>query len=181
MKKSLLKITDERKEGDATGPLGVFPLIDGCNYFIIDLAPGRGGQTGMYDIGAPGWNSMWASVGEEPPGPLPEGAVASLSIKAVRPDCHVTTTVKSATRGKEDILVEWETLSDPVDAGETRRVSCAILIYPATEKGMRLGHSYVNMDPAVKQAAKAEAARQAKVSENIQLLQQKAKKVPRLQ
>jgi hypothetical protein len=186
MQKSVLNITDEREEGDAAWPLGGFPLIDGCNYFIVELSldnEERNGRVSMDNArSGASWNHLWSIAGSEPPGPLPEGAAASVYLDVTHPDCHVTTTVKDATRGKEGMQLEWESVYDPVAEGETRRVSLAVIIYPDTGR-MRALRKEVDMR-GVRQAereAAREAGRRAKVSGNIQLLQQKAKKAPRLQ
>ena len=156
MQQYTLAITDKREGLRPAFPNSSnTPMILGCNYFTGELSPGRdaqSGQIGLNAVGAEDWEMVWISLGLEPPGKLPEGAAAYMFVDGSHPDCHVTTSVSSATRTNDNMHLEWEINYIPKAEEERRCISFAVVILPATEH-KSTSYNYVDEEARIKKRA----------------------------
>lgn len=80
------------------------PHIKGSNLFIGDYK-------GQYKIGAVAsteeeWNALWETLGDKPPGPLPQGAIAVFEA-ARNMDRNVMLEPLSILQNGQDIMIAW--------------------------------------------------------------------------
>ncbi|MBI1216554.1 MAG: hypothetical protein GC185_12150 [Alphaproteobacteria bacterium] len=105
--------------------------IDGANFFSGPYRgeKGRPGSRGVISMTDMNWRQMWRSLGEAPPGPLPEGAVAVMNAVYSKDDPADYLPLKISNDGKHND-VTWQLRHTAVE-GETPRPSrYAVLILP---------------------------------------------------
>jgi len=84
------------------------PTINGCNLFIGDYM-GEMGKIGSIASNEDEWRELWKLVGEKPPGPLPEGAIAVFEAvfnNDLRRD--ITLEPLSVVQDGQDIIIAWD-------------------------------------------------------------------------
>jgi hypothetical protein len=130
MKRQRIDIEDDRAEkGGAPLPA---VLIDGANFFSGDYkgrTGGRTGKSGVISMTDDNWRQMWRSLGQQAPGPLPEGAVAVMNVAhdPEDPSEHLPLRIRHDGRNAR---IDWE-WRHMATAEQTPAVSrYAVLILP---------------------------------------------------
>lgn len=136
------------------------PLINGSNLFTGDYE-GDVEKIGNVIDTQDGWESYWGALKQEPPGPLPDNAVAIFQADRSVHGVAISIEPAKVCRLGDEVTVEWKRINEPRAEKMDAHSHYAVLLLPKGE----LTASFMDTFPL------AEAREQrAKLGEAIQTL-----------
>jgi hypothetical protein len=94
-----------------------------------------------------GWELVWQLVGEQPPGPLPEGAVAVSVFLGSRPTGGYGVDIVGMSYREDQVLVFYRITEPPEGAAVTQALTAPYTVRLAPAAPARPVHYLLNPDP----------------------------------